>query len=33
MGRGAVVVGKAPKDTAVKPDTSLAGEMNDVIPF
>jgi hypothetical protein len=28
-----VVVGKAPKDTAVKPDTSLAGEMNDQIPF
>jgi hypothetical protein len=28
-----VVVGKAPKDTAVKPDTSLAGEMNDSIPF
>jgi hypothetical protein len=28
-----VVVGKAPKDTAVKPDTSLASEMNDEIPF
>jgi hypothetical protein len=28
-----VVVGKASKDTAVKPDTTLAGEMNDEIPF
>jgi hypothetical protein len=28
-----VVVGKASKDTAVKPDTSSASDMNDEIPF
>jgi hypothetical protein len=28
-----VVVGKAPKDTAVKPDSSLRGDMNDELPW
>jgi hypothetical protein len=28
-----VVVGKAPKDTAVKPDSSAASDMNDELPF
>jgi hypothetical protein len=28
-----VVVGKAPKNTAVKPDTSVGADMNDAIPF
>jgi hypothetical protein len=28
-----VVVGKAPKNTAVKPDTSLRGDMDDDLPF
>jgi hypothetical protein len=28
-----VVVGKAPKNFAVKPDTSLANDMNDSLPF
>lgn len=28
-----VVVGRAPQDSAVRPDTSLAGDMNDQLPF
>jgi hypothetical protein len=27
------VVGRAPRDSAVKPDTSVAGDMNDQVPF
>jgi hypothetical protein len=27
------VVGRQPKDSAAKPDTSPAGDMNDQIPF
>jgi hypothetical protein len=27
------VVGRAPRDSAAKPDTSLSGDMSDTIPF
>jgi hypothetical protein len=27
------VVGRAPRDSAAKPDTSAAGDLNDQIPF
>jgi hypothetical protein len=27
------VVGRAPRDSAAKPDTSLRGDMDDQIPF
>jgi hypothetical protein len=27
------VVGRAPRDSTAKPDTSPSGDMNDIIPF